>query len=418
MRVRSLCWLALLAATPAAAVDWPQPGLNAQHTGFNKKEKTISAANIGSLTQKWVASIPNGFSAAPVEVRGIVYVQSNDGTVYAVNATSGAVVWTYAAGSAVGNTGLTAGDKLVYTICKVPNDAAHGGICALNAATGALVWNFAIVTVQGQTVTDSYADNLPVLDHGLVFFGENFGGFGSPFSGDNVYALNAATGASVWGIAYNAGSGGTPFATDKGELFFQSGGSGAYVCAVKETDGSGMHCSAALTGDGRAAISIAGGKILAQSNAPSNTAFTALDETSLAPKWQTVLTYGTSNYSLYPPAVAGGLAYFYAGGNGDGSLFALSLKTGKQHWTYTCNGTTGCLNSGVSVANGVVFASCDRYNTPLGDQCAFDAKTGAQLRTYGSTDGNSGSEATPLVANGAEIGGCGAYSGGLCKFAP
>ena len=69
----------------AAAVNWAQPGLNAAHTGYNKKETTISAGNIGSLAQKWAVPIPNGIQgAAPIEVNGVAYAQSTDGTVYAV----------------------------------------------------------------------------------------------------------------------------------------------------------------------------------------------------------------------------------------------------------------------------------------------------------------------------------------------
>jgi outer membrane protein assembly factor BamB len=104
--------------------------------------------------------------------------------------------------------------------------------------------------------------------------------------------------------------------------------------------------------------------------------------------------------------------YFYAPG---GSLDALSLKTGAQAWFYTCKTGSACPQSGVSVANGLLFASCGSQN--LGDQCAFDAKTGALLRLYG-TGGGATTNATPLVANGAVIGACGDYGGNLCKFAP
>ncbi len=405
----------------AASFNWPQPGLNAQHTGYNKKETTISAANIGSLTQKWAVPIPNGIQgAAPVELNGVDYAQSTDGTVYAVKATTGAMLWTYAGGLPLG---ITAGGNRVFTTCKVDGQG-HNGMCALNAATGALIWSFTVSNVGGQVPTSSAPDCVPVFDSGNVFFSEGYGGFNSPVSGDNVYALNAATGQIVWAVSESVTtkSDGTPFAIDKGEVFYQTGGADTFICAVKEADGSGMRCSAGLGGGGFAgysALSISGGKVLSNNNSVGgDTIFTAFDETTLAVVWQKGVLGGTSDYSLYPPAVANGLAYFYAGTNGSGSLYALSLKTGAQRWSYTCNGTTGCFNSGVSVANGVLFASCDRYTNPQGDQCAFDAKTGAQLRSYGSTDGHAGTEATPLVANGAVIGACGAYGGNLCKFAP
>jgi len=217
-------------------------------------------------------------------------------------------------------------------------------------------------------------------------------------------------------------SDGLPFAIDKGTVFYQTGGADTYICAVQEANGSAMRCSAGLGGGGFAglsALSVSDGKVLSQNNGVGgNTVFTAFNETTLAVDWQRSVPGITSDYSIYPPAVANGLVYFYAGQNGNGSLYALSLKTGTQRWSYICNGTTGCLNSSVSVANGVLFASCDRYNVYMGDQCAFDAKTGALLRSFGSTDGHAGTTATPLVANGAIIGACGAYGGNLCEFGP
>jgi outer membrane protein assembly factor BamB len=411
------CFLSFTGAANAATVNWPQPGLNAAHTGYNKKETTISAGNIGSLTQKWAVPIPNGIQgAAPIEMRGVAYAQATDGTVYAVKTKTGKLLWTYEAGQPLG---LAVGGALVYTTCKVDANG-HNGVCALNAATGALTWSFTISNVNGQVPTSSGPDNVPVYDHGKVLFGETYGGFNSPVSGDNVVALNAATGAPIWQIAESPDdrSDGLPFAIDKGEVFYQTGGASVFICGVKEADGSAAGCTASLGGGG-ASVSVSGGRVLTQNDdGNGNTLFTAFSETSLALAWQLVISGNTSDYSIYPPAVANGLVYFYAGSNGFGSLYALSLKTGAQRWSYTCNGTTGCLNSGVSVANGVLFASCDAYTSPKGDQCAFDAKTGAQLRSYGSTDGHAGTEATPLVANGAVIGACGAYGGNLCEFVP
>src|SRR5271155_3946160 len=113
MDLKSLSWLAFIAATPAAAVNWPQPGLNAAHTGYNTKETTLGTANIGTLAQKWI--VPMGtISAAPIEMRGIAYVQSGDGNVYAIKVASGKTIWTYPAGTPVGLQGVTAAGSLVY----------------------------------------------------------------------------------------------------------------------------------------------------------------------------------------------------------------------------------------------------------------------------------------------------------------
>ena len=378
-------------------------------------------SNVGSLKRKWAVGIPNGIQgAAPLEVRGMTYAQSTDGTVYAVHSRTGTIAWTYASGYRLG---ITAGDKAIYTGCQLDSSNRQFGICALDAATGAVKWKTPIPDCGGgQAPFSSAPDNVPVYDNGRVIFGANYGGFNSACSGDAVHAVNATTGALLWAVAENAEdkSDALPFAVDQGTVFYPTGGASITICALNETSGAAKGCSAPLSPSfaDSATLSVSGGKILSvYEDNSGNTIFGAFDETTLALVWKQSASGGTSNYSRYAPTVANGLAYFYAGTNGNGSLFAFSLKTGAPVWSYACNGGA-CLDSGVSAANGVLYASCDEGPTPQGDQCAFDAKTGALLRQFGSTDGHDGTESTPLVANGAVIGACDGYGGSLCKFAP
>src|SRR5271156_4268226 len=91
------CLLCFTAATPAAAVNWPQPALNAAHTGYNTKETTLGASNIGSLTQIWSVPASGAINTPPLVVRDLAYFESSDGTVYAVRTTTGKTIWTYPA---------------------------------------------------------------------------------------------------------------------------------------------------------------------------------------------------------------------------------------------------------------------------------------------------------------------------------
>ncbi len=422
MRTTLLCCIAVIAATPAGAVNWPQPGLTAGHIGLNKAETVLGAGNVGSLKQRWSLPIASGIQGAPpLELNGIVYVQGGDGTDYAVGSRSGKVLWSFAGGFSLG---LTLGDNRVFTSCNLDANR-HAGICALDAATGAVVWKTAVPDCGGGVAPFSSApNNVPVYDRGMVFFAAGFGGFNSACSGDTVFGVNAATGATVWAVAENLvdKSDGLPFAIDKDRVFYTTGGATAYICSVAEASGSGNVCSAPLSGSfaDSATLSVSGGKVFSvyQDNS-GNTIFTAFSEATLAVAWSHFATGGTSNYSRFAPTIANGLAYFFAGSNGLGSLYAFSAKTGAAVWTYACDSsTTGCVSSGVSAANGVLYAACGRQTTAQGDLCAFDAKTGAVLRVYGPLHGNSGSTSTPLVANGAEIAACGDSSGDLCKFAP
>lgn len=95
--------------------------------------------------------------------------------------------------------------------------------------------------------------------------------------------------------------------------------------------------------------------------------------------------------------------------NGFGSIYALSRATGKIIWTYASGGAAGGVASGLSAANGVLYAQC--RNSVGG--CAFDAQTGAVLGTYGQAGYTM---APPVVANGAVLQVCGANS--VCLYAP
>ena len=95
------------AAAPAA--DWPTWGYDAERTAWNRGETTLSKANVGKLRVKWKTQLPVpvvdvvlSTTTAPVVVAGVPTTQgprdlvfilgANDG-LYALDATTGAIVW-------------------------------------------------------------------------------------------------------------------------------------------------------------------------------------------------------------------------------------------------------------------------------------------------------------------------------------
>ena len=64
-------------------------------------------------------------------------------------------------------------------------------VYALNASTGAKLWSY---------TTGGYVDSSPAVANGVVYIGSDDG---------NVYALNASTGAKLWSFT-TGDSGGSP----------------------------------------------------------------------------------------------------------------------------------------------------------------------------------------------------------------
>ena len=147
----------------------------------------VYALNAAKGIQLWNFSIGDfvttssacAFESSPAVVGGVVYIGSFDGNVYALNATSGASIWNYKTGGEVESSPAVVGG-VVY----VASD--DGNVYALNAAKGIQLWNFSI----GDFVTTSSAcafESSPAVVGGVVYIGS--------FDG-NVYALNATSGAN------------------------------------------------------------------------------------------------------------------------------------------------------------------------------------------------------------------------------
>ncbi|MFZ0705003.1 MAG: PQQ-binding-like beta-propeller repeat protein [Candidatus Korobacteraceae bacterium] len=195
---------------------------------------------------------------------------------------------------------------------------------ALNADTGALLWKYSV---------GNYVDSSPAVANGIVYFG-------TYYSDLNLYALDATTGALIW--TYPTQSRTSSPAVANGTLY------------VGSEDGS----------------------------------FYALNATTGALVWKAVISqYVQINSS---PAVANGGVYF---GTSDGYVYALDAATGTLLWKHQMG--QGIFSS-PAVANGVVYIGGGGIYG--GDLVALDAGTGTQLWTF-STQGD-GIASSPAVANG------------------
>ena len=97
-------------------------------------------------------------SSSPAVANGVVYVGSLDGNVYALDARTGGLLWSYATGYGVESSPAVA-NGVVYVGSEY---LGTGGVYALDASTGALLWSSAI--------TNS-VESSPAVANGIVYVG-------------------------------------------------------------------------------------------------------------------------------------------------------------------------------------------------------------------------------------------------------
>ena len=142
------------------------------HTGLNPYEVILSPANVANLVVDWQYPTGGAIWSSPVVANGVVYVGSEDKTVYALNAGTGALIWKYTTGGII-HSSPTVANGVVYI------GSFDKNVYALNAATGTLLWMF----LTGQPIESS-----PAVVNGVVYIGSDDG---------NVYALSALPGAPM-----------------------------------------------------------------------------------------------------------------------------------------------------------------------------------------------------------------------------
>jgi outer membrane protein assembly factor BamB len=334
--------------------NWDQFQYSALRKGSNPYENVLSPATVGSIDVDWMYTTGGAVQSSPAVVNGTVYFGSNDANIYAVSASTGALVWKYATGGAITFSSPSVLNGVVYI------GSTDNSVYAINASTGVLVWKY---TTGGQVSSS------PAVANGTVYIGSGDG---------SVYALNAGTGALTW--KYTTGAAiyvGSP-AVANGTVYIGSEDYNVYALnantgALRWKYATGLYVLSTPTfANGLIYVSSADGYTYALSASRGTV------------QWQTATEafYGSL-------AFANGVLY---GNSTGGYVFALDAHTGSTLWTY---GTGGFNDSAAIVVNGVVY--CGVAGIADGTVPVLDAQTGALLWQY--TTGNY-VEATPAAVNG------------------
>jgi outer membrane protein assembly factor BamB len=153
----------------AASGDWPTFLHDTQRTAAGS-DITISTANASQLALKWAFKAGGPIAASPTVVGGIVYAGSWDGYEYALNATTGALVWK----TFLGQTTAPCYPQLagVSSAADVENGVVYVGggdsnWYALDAATGAILWSVFV----GDNTKGWYNWASPLIYNGYAYIG-------------------------------------------------------------------------------------------------------------------------------------------------------------------------------------------------------------------------------------------------------
>ena len=236
--------------------------------------------------------------------------------------------------------------------------SADNNVYALNATTGAKLWNY---------TTGGNVESSPAVANGVVYVGSD---------DNNVYALNATTGTKLWSYATRANVYSSP-AVANGMLYIGSEDWNLY--ALNATTGAFVWSYAAGYPVFSSPAVVNGVVYVGCDN--HNTY--ALNATTGAFVW----SYTIGGQVLSSPAVANGVVY--VGSFQDGTVYALNATSGAKLWNYT---TGNEVFSSPAVANGVVYVGSLDNNT-----YALNATTGAKLWSF-TTGGAVWS--SPAVVNG------------------
>ena len=164
----------------ATFTNWPQYLYSPAHTSANTVASVVTPANAASLKLAWnFAPGSTGFLSSPTVYNGVIYIGAKNGYFYALNETTGSIIWKRFIGVVpkltCGKQGFTAtatvapdpatGNPTIYVY------GATGYLYAMNAADGTDVWPPAVVAIPSTTVNDYYAWSSPLVFNGNIYVG-------------------------------------------------------------------------------------------------------------------------------------------------------------------------------------------------------------------------------------------------------
>jgi outer membrane protein assembly factor BamB len=306
-----ICCL-LLCTTTALSDSWPMFLHDTAHSGFSFS----SAPTTNNVL--WSYMTQNSIRSSPVLSNGNVYVGSDDGRLYCLDASNGTLLWNYTTTKQMSSTPTVSNGK-VYV------GSYDGNVYCIDAFNGSMRWEFQ---------TNGIVKASPTVSNGRVYVGS--------YSG-NLYCLDANNGSELWtypmGMVYSSA------AVVDGKVYI--GSTMSYVFCLDATTGE-KNWQYHTTGAVFSSPAIAYGNVYVGSDDHN---LHCLNMQNGSKRWN----FTTRDVIWSSPAVAYGKVFI---GSSDTVLYCLDGTTGSLVWNYT---TGGSLLSSPAIVDGRVYVgSMDR----------------------------------------------------------
>jgi flagellin-like protein len=290
----------------------------------------LYAVNATDGSQEWAFSTGGAVESSPTVVDGTVYVGSNNNALYAVDAETGNQEWAFSNPSDAVKSSPTVVDGTVY----VGSDDST--LYAVNATDGSQEWTFS---------TGGEVSSSPAVANGIAYVRSQSG---------EVFAVNATDGTEEWTFSTGVSLGIASSPTVAGGTVYIGGPLGdGTLYALDGTTGSTQWTVDLRNGVRQSSPTVESGTVYIGT---INEEINAIDIASEDYDWNQSTADGVRS----SPTVAGGTVYV---GNNEssasGALFALDAGDGTEQWRFNDSQSAARIDSSPTVASGTVYVGSE-----------------------------------------------------------
>jgi outer membrane protein assembly factor BamB len=187
---------------PQATTDWPTFAFDAARSGVNPNETAITLATVARLHRLWSATLPDPADSTPIllhamrlpngTTRDLLYLTTKAGSLVALDAASGAVLWTKTtSGPKITNSSPVADPMRAYVYSYGLDGMLHRYSATTGAETHDGTWP---VTITRMTQTEKESSALNAANGFVYVTTSGYLGDANPYQG-HVVAVDLAHGA-------------------------------------------------------------------------------------------------------------------------------------------------------------------------------------------------------------------------------